>query len=1282
MEEKDTAKFRRQPHPNHASVSVISSALPPPAPCHPLSVSVRPAPIDNPLLGQPAVHTVSRILYSDYKPTISPALLSAVERASVAENLQYRQRHLQSYCASEAADPACLPLLNDFVHSIASLQPPSSASPGLSSAQQEYASLSRPVSPLRGRGRPPLNPPADGSAQRVHSCDRCDKSFPNNSALQKHKLIHSEERNFVCQVCQKAFKRQDHLNGHLNVHKVVKPFPCVSPDCDKSYCDARSLRRHLEHAHNIKNAVVQSTRGKIVVKCENFETLHYSKPQIVDVTAVEVDALKSVAPDTKDQSPAKRFTNACIGTNSRATSVTQDDSSSRQTPVIVQRRDESSGISPSTSCRFANLSDDDPSMSMRNERSHSSDMLAATSVLFKEGPCARCGQFFGSYAHFVDHVNSHACHRLSCSALYQSMPGTPTQQNAPSTSAYHNALGGDAQAFYQQHQSPVAVHGHHLITSAHSAFVQAHHHQSHEHTAPTPPFYDMRRQQNDATSFMTLSDVAPQVSFFEPDASGATPSTMSAVSSIASHHNLLQLPQSSSGVVAGAEPPIDLGPDFSKDVDDELIDRELQSYIDNNTLSSATDDPICDLGVEDGHHNPLDHLMRDSNSFYCDADDDPFYVSPERKRHMTAPSALNFATISEHSGYTQLTTPAAAGHRHHQQQPMLDFSHTMAPDAALQRGSAATNVYRPEAEQTATGRKSRPVTIVSQQHTKPKTRPPSRVRRKSKGKPDNVFMILSLAKKECQLSISPVRFRKQRFRPLADDPDRPGSSGLGRPAPLVLPPRSSAAALVATLNKFHSQLRSPRMWGAADNSRAGPHHSSSSSSGLPCGPMAPYTPPPILSPVRKGSGLFWRVNLPSTYWACLSNVGLTAGAKSAPISPKYRRADFWRKGFSPTKDKTSPSSSTIQSPLLEISGDVDNQIPETDTTPHINIGPSYQAFVDDTLSDHPNDPTELRSRGVHRAELLFDPFCLEERDEDEVENYLEFASSNGVYGACHNKEYALHLLQVTRGDLEKSVLMLMDPKTHYVNHDGYSYNDSVEWKADELQLFQDALLKHDKDFFLVASVVKSKSVKECVSFYYTWKKVFCDDNKRLKALRRRRDPPDDLTTLGGQQAVLEALSSYNTRYSAQSVALPQNQDASSVTDEHVFSPPARLAPRISIPSMADPSHGDVVAKAATCDQQRNDFDEWTTGSSNSLTLEANNAAVGKTVAKRGRKSRNLVGEKGKRVPRLPGEKTKRTNTNRDGYFPCSTCNKVFFKIKSRNAHMKSHSDKVGTNRHL
>lgn len=44
-----------------------------------------------------------------------------------------------------------------------------------------------------------------------HICDDCGKAFQNNSALQKHVLIHSNRREYRCHYCNKGFKRHDHL---------------------------------------------------------------------------------------------------------------------------------------------------------------------------------------------------------------------------------------------------------------------------------------------------------------------------------------------------------------------------------------------------------------------------------------------------------------------------------------------------------------------------------------------------------------------------------------------------------------------------------------------------------------------------------------------------------------------------------------------------------------------------------------------------------------------------------------------------------------------------------------------------------------------------------------------------------------------------------------------------------------------------------------------------------------------------------------------------------------
>ncbi|KAF1496890.1 hypothetical protein FQV17_0012756, partial [Megadyptes antipodes antipodes] len=97
-----------------------------------------------------------------------------------------------------------------------------------------------------GRGKRPLGFPRT----LLPGCSRCGKVFGSASALSKHCLTHSQKREHVCTVCSKAFKRPDHLSGHMLTHRKIKPFVCPERDCDKSYCDHRSLRRHYELQHS------------------------------------------------------------------------------------------------------------------------------------------------------------------------------------------------------------------------------------------------------------------------------------------------------------------------------------------------------------------------------------------------------------------------------------------------------------------------------------------------------------------------------------------------------------------------------------------------------------------------------------------------------------------------------------------------------------------------------------------------------------------------------------------------------------------------------------------------------------------------------------------------------------------------------------------------------------------------------------------------------------------------------------------------------------------------
>lgn len=321
------------------------------------------------------------------------------------------------------------------------------------------------------------------------------------------------------------------------------------------------------------------------------------------------------------------------------------------------------------------------------------------------------------------------------------------------------------------------------------------------------------------------------------------------------------------------ETPLDLGPDLSKDVDEEIIRRELELL-----YNAAGGGPS--FGGFNVLNDDEDDLLLGGKIF-------------ERKRHLTAPSAL-------------------------------------LSSACQNNGSSSVSVGQ-SGKQSSTVSKS--------------SRPPSRMRRKSRGKPDNVFMLLNQSwrrsptgKRQFQLPVSPVRFRKHmmesdgpghsdapmpvRFRKhLSGNGNYPGaathtvkhrfqlSSGKGRnrPAPLIIPTPGS-------LNRFHSQLRSPRLW-------------------IEAAPTAhtPYTPPPMLSPVRKGSGLFWRINLSFSSLA-------GGGPKSAPISPKFCK-EFFARGI--LTDDDGPGGELLmvkphlaRSPPADPLVSFDIQPPETDTTPY------------------------------------------------------------------------------------------------------------------------------------------------------------------------------------------------------------------------------------------------------------------------------------------------------------------------------------------------------------
>ncbi|KFW74997.1 ELM2 and SANT domain-containing protein 1, partial [Manacus vitellinus] len=290
-----------------------------------------------------------------------------------------------------------------------------------------------------------------------------------------------------------------------------------------------------------------------------------------------------------------------------------------------------------------------------------------------------------------------------------------------------------------------------------------------------------------------------------------------------------------------------------------------------------------------------------------------------------------------------------------------------------------------------------------------------------------------------------------------------------RPEPLFIPPKAGtfiAPPVYSNITPYQSHLRSPVR--LAD-------HPSDRNFELP-----PYTPPPILSPVREGSGLYFN--------AILSTSGHSV---PPPMTPKSGHRTLLRS-----------NSSEVTPPVLTVVGEAT----PVSIEPRINVGTRFQAEIP-SLQDR-----SLAEVDEHKAELVWQPWGDLETNKDTqengnfilillpeffctpleiVENLLAAACSSIFPGAGTNQELALHFLHEAKGSILEALTKLLlkrpvRPPTHPLAD--YHYTGSDKWKVAEKKLFNKGIAIYKKDFFLVQKLIKTKTVAQCVEFYYTYKK--------------------------------------------------------------------------------------------------------------------------------------------------------------------------------------------------
>ncbi|MBN3281246.1 EMSA1 protein, partial [Polyodon spathula] len=437
-----------------------------------------------------------------------------------------------------------------------------------------------------------------------------------------------------------------------------------------------------------------------------------------------------------------------------------------------------------------------------------------------------------------------------------------------------------------------------------------------------------------------------------------------------------------------------------------------------------------------------------------------------------------------------------------------------------------------------------------------------------------------------------------------------------RPEPLFIPPPKEGTFIpppvYSTITPYQSHLRSPVR--LADNPFS----------------LPPYTPPPILSPVREGSGLYF-----STIRSSATSNSLPA---PTPATPK-----------SVTRSLLRSNSSEITPPVLPLMGDAT----PVSIEPRINIGHRYQAEI-----------PELRERlqtqqDEHKADLVWKPLQelqTKQSHQDTMRSLMNLACSSALCGGGTNQELALHCLHESRGDILGALTLLLLKKPIFQkNHPlaDYHYAGSDRWTSSEKWNFNNGISSYKKDFFLVQKLVRTKTVVQCVEFYYTYK-------KQVKIGRNG-------TLIFGDSDILDGRET-------------QDDAEINVKSSQRYGPTSREAPRqeeeVNSKQWEDPvnSMQDSALARVTHTLPANE------NASEVLVLRSQEVQSVEKKKEPPPRTRLPPPPPKPRRELTPTDKRKTGAVNQvqvqdqDSIFPCKKCGRVFYKVKSRSAHMKSHSE--------
>ncbi|XP_037876150.1 uncharacterized protein LOC105841398 isoform X1 [Bombyx mori] len=862
--------------------------------------------------------------------------------------------------------------------------------------------------------------PASPNRQGPQQCQVCNKIFGNASALAKHKLTHSDERKYVCITCAKAFKRQDHLNGHMLTHRNKKPYECKADGCGKSYCDARSLRRHTENHHH------PPADGKN----SNSSIDNDREPNSQRVSS-PISPGRSQPPHSDSSNGSEKSSAATSGSGGGSDSPP----CTPPTPVTPPVKQKTKAATKPKSCNAAQQGNTKCGGGASASGSHSSTASgpiqnASRTNDVKPVECNLCHRKFKNIPALNGHMRLHGGYFKKDSDSKKldkkETTGPPLQTASVSVRALIeekiiSRRGATASSTNCTSTDTVA---------SRSGFV-----------APAPPPLSTIRASSSSPATTSAQFVPPRA----PSAVTVAANLSTNMSAAQRDSTLIELLKkgNTKAVKRSASDPGHASPQQDYTFRPELFGVSFNS--DDGYFSPALNDDTFQFTSAPDQLEDLASLEDYATVAASIRERSPvtFPYSRRLAAVLNSPLPESLADFGACHGGSPVTSPgigytanspglsyttgdspglaytAASPGGSYSTQPSPGFTYPT-PPASHDAHSPAHTVPRASSPLSAAFFTA---TMSSQEEVEEALEEvlPEECRSLDAYslEPSQTARRIMLNSEDPLLSSSPRDFSHQRIfrrqhRSVVNTTGHLQQWQHDNSLQVCVEGRDTVPAVFLSPNSVPAspQRRKRRA------SPAGPYRSRMRRA------ISHFTPQPMLPPERDGSGLY---------------IDLTAGILSE------------NDGLSQTEDVRKPQ---------------------------INIGTNFQAELPELYSDRDD---------LHRApeQLLWDPGINEALEDNEVRMFMELAMCAAMPVGGHTREFALQTLGECGGDIRAATLRLMSRPVVPSQHES-------RWAPDEVEAFLSGLSHYDKDFFRISQLVRTKDSKQCVQFYYFWKKVTKD----------------------------------------------------------------------------------------------------------------------------------------------------------------------------------------------